>query len=177
MSCRNPNVYNCMASQSYLKTFSNVNSNDSGYWSDYQETPKNYGKTITRPNLCAIHVTHTVKKWAFFFKTEWTFNLFQGNFKSNYVQISFFPIALCFSVKNTQKCTSLKLYLKNRFNVSLPNLHWSIEPKSRMKIVANEKNKSPSTPVKKLKCPRLENCFKITNKFLQTSKFIFMSRR
>ena len=30
--------------QSYTETFSNENSNDSGYWSDYQETPKIYGK-------------------------------------------------------------------------------------------------------------------------------------
>ena len=46
MSCRNPNIDGCMANdtQSYTETFSNENSNDSGYWSDYQETPKIYGK-------------------------------------------------------------------------------------------------------------------------------------
>ena len=46
MSCRNPNVDDCMANdtQSYTETFSNENSNDSGYWSNYQETPKTHGK-------------------------------------------------------------------------------------------------------------------------------------
>ena len=48
--------------QNYRETFSNENSNDSEYWSDYQETPKNYGKIITRPSICAKHVTQTVKK-------------------------------------------------------------------------------------------------------------------
>ena len=31
------------STQSYSETFSNENSNDSGYWSDYQEAPKIYG--------------------------------------------------------------------------------------------------------------------------------------
>ena len=65
MSCRNPNVDDCMANdtQSYTETFSNENSNDSGYGSDYQKTPKIYGKkTITHQNLCAMHVTQIVKK-------------------------------------------------------------------------------------------------------------------
>ena len=46
MSCRNPNVDDGMANdtQSYTETFSNENSNDSSYWSDYEETPKIYGK-------------------------------------------------------------------------------------------------------------------------------------
>ena len=46
MSCRKPNNDNYMANdtQSYTETFSNENSNDSDYWSDYQETPKIYGK-------------------------------------------------------------------------------------------------------------------------------------
>ena len=71
MSCRNPNVDDCMAnvSQIYTETFSNENSNDSGYWSDYRETSKSYGKkTITHQNLCAMHVTQIVKNWFFFSK-------------------------------------------------------------------------------------------------------------
>ena len=46
MSCRNPNVDSCLANDtpSYTKILSNENSNDSGYWSDYQETPKINGK-------------------------------------------------------------------------------------------------------------------------------------
>ena len=46
MSCKNPNVDDCMAkdTQSYTETFSSENWNDSGYWSDYQETSKIYGK-------------------------------------------------------------------------------------------------------------------------------------
>ena len=37
MSCRKPNVDDCMANdtQSYTKTFSNENSIDSNYWSDW----------------------------------------------------------------------------------------------------------------------------------------------
>ena len=35
MSCRSPNVDGCMA---------NDTQSDSGYWSDFQETPKIYGK-------------------------------------------------------------------------------------------------------------------------------------
>ena len=68
MSCRSPN--GCMANDtlSYTETFSNESSNDSGYWSDYQETAKIDGKTITHQNLCAIHATQIVKKWVFFFK-------------------------------------------------------------------------------------------------------------
>ena len=47
MSGRNSNVDDGMANdtQSYTWTFSNENSNDSGYWSAYQETPINYGKS------------------------------------------------------------------------------------------------------------------------------------
>ena len=46
MSCRNPNNdgYKANDTQSYTEIFSNENSNDSGYWSDYQESPKIYGK-------------------------------------------------------------------------------------------------------------------------------------
>ena len=56
MSCRNPNVDDCMAidTQSYTETFSNENSNDSGYWSDYQATPKIHEKKNDYPSesLC-----------------------------------------------------------------------------------------------------------------------------
>ena len=46
MRCRNHNVDGCVANdnQSYKETFSNENSNNSGYLSDHQETPKIYGK-------------------------------------------------------------------------------------------------------------------------------------
>ena len=42
MSCRSPNVDDCMANdtQSCTEFFSNENTNNSGYWSDYQETSK-----------------------------------------------------------------------------------------------------------------------------------------
>ena len=55
MSCRNPNADDCMANfnQSYSENFSNENSNGSDYWSDYQETPKLYGKNYySSESLC-----------------------------------------------------------------------------------------------------------------------------
>ena len=137
MSCRNPNIDGCMANdtQSYTETFSNENSNDSGYWSDYQETPKIYGKNdYPSEFLCnSCYADRQKVSGFFFFKNEWSLNQFQCNFKSSYLYISiFFQISLCFSVKNTQKCTSLKLYLKNQFIFSLPNSFRSTGPKSRL---------------------------------------------
>ena len=48
MSCKNPNVDDGMANaiQSYTGTLSNENSNDSVFWSDYQEAQKNYGEKV-----------------------------------------------------------------------------------------------------------------------------------
>ena len=92
MSCRNPNVDGCMANdtQSYTETFSNENSNDSGYWSDYQETAKIYGKNnYPSESLCNSCYADR-QKVSVFFKNEWSLNQFQCNFKSNYVQVSFF---------------------------------------------------------------------------------------
>ena len=84
-------------------------------------------------SLCNSCYADRQKSECFFFKNEWSLNKFQCNFKSNYVQVSFFSqFFLCFSVKNTQKCTSLKLYLKNQFIFSLPNSFWSTTPKSRL---------------------------------------------
>ena len=83
-------------------------------------------KTITYQNPCAMRVTQIFKK------NEWSLNQFNYNFESNYVQTSFFSNFIVFSVKNTQKCTSLKLYLKNPFKFSLPNLLWSIGPNSKL---------------------------------------------
>ena len=65
MNCRNPYVDDCMAdyTQSFTETFSNENSKDSAYWSDYPETPKFYErKKITDQNPCAMHVTQIVKE-------------------------------------------------------------------------------------------------------------------
>ena len=55
-------------------------------------------KTIIHQNLLAIHVTQIVKIWMFFFlkKNEWSLSKLQCNFKSNYVQISFFSNFIVF---------------------------------------------------------------------------------
>ena len=69
MSCRNPIVDDYMDNdtQSYTETFSNENSNDSSYWSDYQETPKNYGKNdYLSESLCNACYADC-QKWVFFF--------------------------------------------------------------------------------------------------------------
>ena len=96
MSCRNPNIDGCMANdtRSYTETFSNENSNDSSYWSDYQETPIINGKNdYQSESLCNSCYADCQKVSVFFsLKNEWILNEFQCNFKSNYVQISFFPI-------------------------------------------------------------------------------------
>ena len=73
MSCRNPNVDDCMAkdTQSYTETFSNENSNDSGYWSDYHETPKIYGKKrifVQSESLCNACYADRQKVSVFFSK-------------------------------------------------------------------------------------------------------------
>ena len=65
MGCRNPNVDDCMAYdiQSFTDFFSNENSKDPSYWSDYRETPKIYEKkTINHQNHCSLHVMQIVKK-------------------------------------------------------------------------------------------------------------------
>ena len=80
MSCRNPNVDDCMASdtQNYTDTFSNENLNDSGYWSDYQETPKIYGKKRLPIRIfvqCMLR--RSSKSECFFFKNESSLNQYQ----------------------------------------------------------------------------------------------------
>ena len=91
MSCRNPNVDDCMANdtQSYTETFSNENSNDSSYWSDYQETlvrltgqtqeTKKYTEKKRLPIrifvLCML--PRLSKSECFFFKNESSLNQFQ----------------------------------------------------------------------------------------------------
>ena len=74
MSFKNLNGDDCMANdtQSYTETFSNENSNDSGYWSNYQETPKIYGKKNDYPSefLCNACYADRQKKRVFFFKNE-----------------------------------------------------------------------------------------------------------
>ena len=74
----------------------------------------------------------------------------------------FFSVALFFRVKKTQKSTSLKIYLKNQFNFSLPNLLRSIVPKTGWS--QRKKQISQHACEKNSKCLRIENCFKITNK-------------
>ena len=97
------------------------------------------------------------KSECFFFKNEWSFKQFQckAHFCSN---------PLCFRVKKTQKCTSLKICLKNQFNFSLPNLLRSIVPKPGWS--QRRKQISQHACEKNTKCLRIENCFKITNKYL-----------
>ena len=71
MSCRNPIVDDCMDNdtQSYTEIFSNENSNDSGYWSDYQETPKIYGKhDYPSESLCNACYADCQKVSVFFSK-------------------------------------------------------------------------------------------------------------
>ena len=73
MSCRNSNVDGCMANdtQSYTETFSNENSNDSGYSSDYQETPKIYGKKLLPIRIFVqFMLRRPSKSECFFFKNE-----------------------------------------------------------------------------------------------------------
>ena len=68
------------------KVFSNENSNDPGYWSDYQETPKIYGKNdYPSEFLSNLRYADCQKVSVFLFKNEWNLKQFQCNFKSNYV--------------------------------------------------------------------------------------------
>ena len=71
--------------QSYTETFSNENSNDSGYWSDYQETPKIYGKNYYPSEFLCNSCYADRQKVSVFFQKWVDINQFQGNFKSNYV--------------------------------------------------------------------------------------------
>ena len=99
MSCRNPNVDNCMANdtQIYTEPVSNENPNDSGYWSDYQETTKIYGKNeYPSESSCNACYADRQKVSVFFFKNERSLNQFQWNFKSNCGQISFLFSSIVF---------------------------------------------------------------------------------
>ena len=72
MGCRSPNGDECLVSdsQSYTEIFSNENSNVSGYWSDYQVTPKIYEKKNDYPSesLCNACYADRQKMSVFFFQ-------------------------------------------------------------------------------------------------------------
>ena len=90
MSCRNPNVRDYMANDTrkFTEIFSNENSNDSGYWSDYPEVPKQNEKNdYPSETLCNACYQDRQKNECFFFKYEWSSNQLKCNFKSIYVQI------------------------------------------------------------------------------------------
>ena len=82
MSCRNPNIDDCMANdtQSYTETFSNENSNDSGRKTG--QTIKRLQK-FTEKKRSPIRIfvqcmfRRSSKSECFFFKNEWSLNQFQ----------------------------------------------------------------------------------------------------
>ena len=98
-------------------------------------------------------------------KNEWSLNQFNYNFESNYVQTSFFSNFIVFSVKNTKKTYEPKIISKEPIQIFTPKSY--LVDRTKIKIVAKEKNKSPHPPVK-----FLENCFKTTNKCLNSKSFL-----
>ena len=145
MSCRNPNVDGCMANdtQSYSETFSNENSNNSGYWSDSQETPKIYGKNdYLSEFLCNSCYADRQKVSVFFFKNEGSLNQFQCNFKSNYLYISIFSNFIVFQCEEYAKMYEPKIISKESIHLFTPKLF--LVDWTKIKIAAKEKANLPA---------------------------------
>ena len=77
MSCSNPNNDDCMANdtRTFTEIFSNENSNDSSYWSDYPEVPKLDKKNDYRSeSLCNACCADRQKVSVFFSNLTFFFN-------------------------------------------------------------------------------------------------------
>ena len=77
--------------QCYTKTFSNENLNDSGYQSDYQETPKIYGKNdYPSEFFCNSCYADRQKVSAFFSKMSGVSTNFSVTLNQNMCKSHFF---------------------------------------------------------------------------------------
>ena len=149
MSCRNPNNDDCMANdnQSYTEIFQMRTRmiKFSG------QTIKRLQK-LTKKKRLPIRIFEQCmlrsKSECFFFKNEWSFNQFQCNFKSNYVQIAFFFQLHCVSEWRKHKKYELKNISKE--SIQLFPSKSSLVNCTKIKIVAKEKTNLPACLWKKL---------------------------
>ena len=109
---------------------------------------KNLRKKNDYPSESLFNACYAQKVSVFFFKNEWSFNHFQCNFKSNYVQIAFFFSCIVFQSEENTKKYEPKNISKESIQLFPPKS--SLVNCAKIKIVAKEKINLPACLWKKL---------------------------
>ena len=143
MSCRNPNNDDCMANdnQSYTEIFQ-MRTPMIKFSSQTIKRLQKLTKKKRLPIRIFVQCMFRSKSECFFFKNEWSFNHFQCNFKSNYVQIAFFFSCIVFQSEENTKKYEPKNISKESIQLFPPKS--SLVNCAKIKIVAKEKINLPA---------------------------------
>ena len=143
MSCRNPNNDDCMANdnQSYTEIFQ-MRTRMIKFSSQTIKRLQKLTKKNDYPSESLFNACYAQKVSVFFFKNEWSFNQFQCNFKSNYVQIAFFFSCIVFQSEENTKKYEPKNISKESIQLFPPK--FSLVNCTKIKIVAKEKTNLPA---------------------------------